>query len=121
MIVIRISKCALCPLTKRTTGRIYVIVRKGEVTRARILDRAFRLAGRHGVEGVTLSTLAADLGLSKSGLFAHFASKEELSVAVLRETTERFVTHVVRPALAAPRGAPRIRQIFENWIAWLND
>ncbi len=94
---------------------------KGAVTRQRILDRAFRLAGRYGVDGVTLGTLAAELGLSKSGLFAHFASKEELSVAVLRTTSERFTEQVIRPALKAPRGEPRVRQIFDNWVAWLDD
>jgi len=96
-------------------------VQKGATTRTRILDRAFRLAGRHGVEGVTLGTLAADLGLSKSGLFAHFSSKEELSVEVLRTTAERFTEMVIRPALSAPRGEPRIVRMFENWVAWLRD
>ncbi|HZO15291.1 MAG TPA: TetR/AcrR family transcriptional regulator [Polyangiaceae bacterium] len=94
-------------------------MKKGAVTRARILDRAFRLAGRHGVEGVSLGALASDLGLSKSGLFAHFASKEELSVEVLRTTTERFAERVIRPALSAPRGEPRIRKMFDYWLAWL--
>lgn len=96
-------------------------MRKGEATRERILDRAFRLAGRHGVRGVTLGLLATDLGLSKSGLFAHFASKDDLCVEVLRTTTERFTEAVVRPALRAPRGEPRIRRLFENWLAWLHD
>jgi AcrR family transcriptional regulator len=96
-------------------------VQKGEATRSRILERAFRLAGRHGLEGVTLGTLASDLGLSKSGLFAHFASKEELSIAVLRTTAERFTEQVVRPALRAPRGEPRIRAMFANWLDWLGD
>jgi AcrR family transcriptional regulator len=94
---------------------------KGATTRSRILDRAFRLAGRYGIEGVTLGTLAADLGLSKSGLFAHFSSKEELSVEVLRTTAERFAEQVIKPALRAPRGEPRVRQLFENWLAWLHD
>jgi AcrR family transcriptional regulator len=94
---------------------------KGAATRERILDRAFRLAGRHGIEGVTLGTLAAELGLSKSGLFAHFSSKEDLSIEVLRTTSDRFTAHVIRPALTAPRGEPRVRQMFENWIAWLHD
>lgn len=94
-------------------------MRKGEETRARILDKAFRLAGRHGIEGVTLGTLSSELGLSKSGLFAHFASKEELDLAILRTTTERFAERVVRPALTAPRGEPRVRRLFENWLAWL--
>ena len=96
-------------------------MRKGAATRARILDRAFRLAGRNGVEGVTLGALAAELGLSKSGLFAHFASKEQLSVEVLRTTTERFAEQVIRPALSAPRGEPRVRKMFEYWLAWLRD
>ena len=96
-------------------------MKKGAVTRARILDRAFRLAGQHGVEGVSLGTLASDLGLSKSGLFAHFASKEELSVEVLRTTTERFTERVIRPALSAPRGEPRLRRMFEYWLTWLRD
>ncbi len=94
-------------------------MKKGAATRARILDRAVQLAGLHGVQGVTLGTLAGELGLSKSGLFAHFASKEDLSVEVLRTMTERFAEQVVRPALAAPRGEPRIAKIFENWVAWL--
>jgi AcrR family transcriptional regulator len=94
---------------------------KGAATRAKILDRAFRLAGQHGLDGVTLSVLAADLGLSKSGLFAHFGSKEELGVEVLRTTTQRFAAQVIGPALRAPRGVPRVRRIFENWLAWLQD
>lgn len=94
---------------------------KGTLTRERILDHAFRLAGREGVEGVTLGTLAADLGLSKSGLFAHFASKEELSLEILRTTTERFADKVLRPAFKAPRGEPRVRKVFETWLMWLRD
>ena len=94
---------------------------KGADTRARILDHAFRLAGRDGLEGVSLGNLAADLGLSKSGLFAHFDSKEELAIEVLRLSAARFTEQVLRPALAAPRGEPRVRRIFENWIAWLRD
>jgi AcrR family transcriptional regulator len=94
---------------------------KGATTRARILDSAFRLAGRLGVEGVTLGTLASELGLSKSGLFAHFSSKEQLSLEVLRTITERFTDQVIRPALKVARGEPRVRQLFENWLVWLHD
>jgi AcrR family transcriptional regulator len=63
-------------------------------------------------------SLAEELGLSKSGLFAHFGSKESLQVEILRFAAERFVENVVRPALAQPRGEPRVRAIFERWIAW---
>jgi AcrR family transcriptional regulator len=91
---------------------------KGELTRQAILERATALASRHGLEGVSIGQLADDLGLSKSGLFAHFGSKEALQVEILRFAAERFVENVVRPALAQPRGEPRVRAIFERWIAW---
>jgi AcrR family transcriptional regulator len=91
---------------------------KGEITRQAILERATALASRHGLEGVSIGHLAEDLGLSKSGLFAHFGSKETLHVEILRFAADRFVQEVVRPALAQPRGEPRVRAIFERWIAW---
>jgi AcrR family transcriptional regulator len=94
---------------------------KGDDTRERILDRAFLLAGRDGLEGVTIGALADELKLSKSGLFAHFGSKEELQVGVLDVATSRFTERVLLPAFKAPRGLPRIERIFENWIAWMTD
>jgi AcrR family transcriptional regulator len=96
-------------------------VTKGNETRDRILDRALRLASRDGLEGLSIGTLAIDLGLSKSGLFAHFGSKEDLQVAVLREAAGRFENTVMRPAFTAPRGEPRIRRLFENWLGWIGD
>lgn len=94
---------------------------KGEATRERILDWAFRSASRRGLEGLSIGTLATELGLSKSGLFAHFGSKEELQVAVLASARERFVELVVRPALAARRGEARMRRWFEAWMRWTSD
>ncbi len=94
---------------------------KGAATRERILDQAFRVASRDGLHGLTLGTLSAELGLSKSGLFAHFGSKEELQLQVLQDGIERFREAVVRPALAAPRGEPRLRALFERWLAWTGD
>lgn len=91
---------------------------KGELTRQAILDRATALASRVGLEGVTIGRLAEELGLSKSGLFAHFGAKDALQVEILRFAADRFVQDVVRPALAAARGEPRVRAIFERWIAW---
>jgi AcrR family transcriptional regulator len=94
---------------------------KGEETRERIVERAFRLATRAGVEGLTLGALATDLGMSKSGLFAHFKSKEELQLDVLRAAVDRFQEAVIKPALRAPRGVPRLQALFRNWMAWLRD
>jgi AcrR family transcriptional regulator len=93
-------------------------MRKGAQTRQTILDHALDLASKIGVEGLTIGRLADDLGLSKSGLFAHFRAKEELQLEVLRTASERFVAQVVRPALTAPRGEPRLRALFERWLAW---
>ena len=92
--------------------------RKGELTRHAILEKASSLASRVGLEGVTIGRLADDLDLSKSGLFAHFQSKEALQEQVLLFASERFIEAVVRPALGAPRGEPRVRAFFERWLAW---
>jgi AcrR family transcriptional regulator len=106
----------------KTNGRaILAGVSKGEETRERILERAFRLASRDGLEGLSIGGLAAELGLSKSGLFAHFGSKEELQVEVLRAAAIRFEAQVMRPAFRAPRGEPRVRALFDNWLQWLQD
>lgn len=91
---------------------------KGEVTRQAILETATSLASRVGLEGLSIGTLAEALGLSKSGLFAHFKSKEALQVQVLEHAAERFVDAVVKPALKEPRGEPRLRALFERFIAW---
>jgi len=91
---------------------------KGERTRDAILGHALALATRIGVEGVTIGRLADDLKLSKSGLFAHFRSKEALQIEMLRMAGARMIESVVKPALAAPRGEPRLRALFERWLAW---
>jgi AcrR family transcriptional regulator len=91
---------------------------KGEQTREVILLHALKLATQVGFEGLTIGRLADDLKLSKSGLFAHFGSKENLQVKVLELASRRFVDEVVRPALGAPRGIRRVRALFERWLAW---
>ena len=93
---------------------------KGAETRERILDQAVRIASRDGLDGLTIGSLSSELGLSKSGLFAHFGSKDELQLQVLQAAVERFTESVIRPSLAAPRGEPRLRALFENWLAWSN-
>ena len=94
---------------------------KGLQTRERILDTAFRLAARDGLEGLSLAGLASELGMSKSGLFAHFLSKEELQLEMLRVASERFTEKVMRPSFRQPRGLPRLRALFENWRRWATD
>ena len=93
---------------------------KGEGTRQRILQRAVALAASEGLESLTIGTLAADLGLSKSGLFAHFKSKERLQLDVLEAAAIDFATRVFHPALAKPRGLQRLEAIFENWLQWIH-
>ncbi len=93
-------------------------VRKGEQTKDAILESALRLASRVGLDGLSIGTLADELGLSKSGLFAHFQSKEALLVQMLERAAERFKDAVVRPALAAPRGEPRVRALFDLFLRW---
>jgi AcrR family transcriptional regulator len=89
---------------------------KGDATRQAVIDQAVAIAGRLGVAGLTIGTLATATGLSKSGLYAHFRSKEALQLAVLGSAREHFVDEVIRPALAAPRGEPRVRELFERWL-----
>jgi AcrR family transcriptional regulator len=91
---------------------------KGELTRQTILDHAASVATKLGLEGLTIGHLADDLGLSKSGLFAHFQSKESLQLAVVDFAAERFVEAVIKPSFTADRGEPRVRALFENWLAW---
>jgi AcrR family transcriptional regulator len=91
---------------------------KGAETRRAILDHALGVATKEGLEGLTIGRLAQDLRLSKSGLFAHFRGKEELLLQVLETARTRFIEQVVKPGLAAPRGEPRLRALFESWLAW---
>ena len=91
---------------------------KGDTTRSRIVETALRSASVDGIQGITLGKVAADVGMSKSGLFAHFESKEALQVDVIAAAAEKFTQVVVVPALAAQRGEPRLRALFEHWLEW---
>jgi len=99
----------------------YSMGMKGELTRQAILERGMSLASRQGLEAVSIGQLAAELDLSKSGLFAHFRSKEALQVQILEHAAARFVEIVVKPAIASPRGAPRLRALYERWMRWPED
>lgn len=92
---------------------------KGADTKLAILDDAAELASTVGLSGLTIGSLAVKTELSKSGLFAHFRSKEALQLEVLRHARTRFIDNVLRPAVAAPRGEPRVRELFERSIAWM--
>jgi len=87
---------------------------KGEETKQAIVDQALELVSKVGLEKLTIGALAGATGMSKSGLFAHFRSKEQLQLQVLEEARRRFVDIVIAPALKQPRGEARIRAMFEN-------
>lgn len=91
---------------------------KGDETRDAILTQATSVASKVGLTGMSIGQLASHTGMSKSGLYAHFASKEALQIEILRHTRERFVDRVVRPALQSPRGLNRLRVLFESWLTW---
>ncbi len=91
---------------------------KGEDTRRAILDQAVGIAATVGLSGLTVGQLADELDMSKSGLFAHFRSKEALQLAVLEAAVGQFVDAVVRPGLSAPRGEQRLRAILDGWLEW---
>jgi len=91
---------------------------KGEQTRVAILDQALQIASRIGLEGLTIGTLADATGMSKSGLFAHFGSREDLQLAVLEHAAQRYGELVFVPVLKIERGLPRLRALFERWLDW---
>ncbi len=89
---------------------------KGQQTKAAIVDAALGLATQIGLEGLSIGALAEVMQMSKSGVFAHFGSREELQISVVREYHTRFEDEVFYPAMAAPRGLPRLRALFDNWM-----
>ncbi len=91
---------------------------KGEQTRIAILEAALAQASEAGFESLTIGSLAERAGMSKSGLFAHFGSREELQVAAIGMAAGRFAEAVFVPALHHPRGLPRLRALFDNWLEW---
>jgi AcrR family transcriptional regulator len=91
-------------------------VSKGAETRTAILHVGVQTAYKVGLGGLTIGELARSTGLSKSGLFAHFQSKESLQLEVIGQAREEFTASVVRPAISGPRGEVRVRALFENWL-----
>lgn len=96
-------------------------MRKGTATKETITQHAMAVASRMGLDNVTIGCLAKSVGMSKSGLFAHFTSKEALQLHVLETAKERFIQKAILPTIKAPRGLPRIRTLFKKWLEWDHD
>jgi AcrR family transcriptional regulator len=97
---------------------VSTVTEKGIATRELILTRAYELARETGLEGLSIGTVAVAAGMSKSGVFAHFGSREQLQMALLESVGARFVEFVRTPALREPRGLPRLRKLAERWCEW---
>jgi AcrR family transcriptional regulator len=87
-------------------------------TRQRILDKGLAMASRSGLEAVTLGVLATNVGMSKSGLFAHFHSKEAVQLGLLEHSDRFAIPVVIEPAMKAPEGLPRLKALVKNWFGW---
>ncbi len=102
--------------TVRAAAREGRALQKGQQTKAVIVEAALGLATHIGLEGLSIGALADVTGMSKSGVFAHFGSREELQISVIREYHVRFEQEVFYPAMNAPRGVARLRAMFGNWM-----
>ena len=94
---------------------------KGQQTKTAILDEAVGIASQIGFNALSIGQLADSTGMSKSGLFAHFKSKETLQLETLQRAQDRFNDLVIRPALSAPRGIKRVQTLFDRWLDWETD
>ena len=104
---------SVTPASAQTRSRALL---KGQQTKAAIVDAALRMAAQVGLEGLSIGSLAEAMGMSKSGVFAHFGSRDELQISVVREYYARFEAQVFQPAMMQPRGLPRVRALFEHWM-----
>lgn len=93
-------------------------MKKGEETKMVILNAGLDMASQYGLEGVSIGSLAKLINMSKSGLFAHFQSKENLQIEILKYAGRLFAEGVIVPALKIKAGIPRIKALVNNWIAW---
>jgi AcrR family transcriptional regulator len=104
------------PRSHRGVSRGERALQKGQQTKQLIIDAALGLAEQIGLEGLSIGALAEVTRMSKSGVFAHFGSREELQISVIREYYRRFADEVFYPAMDLPRGLPRVRALFANWM-----
>jgi len=119
--VLFICLCYISPVPKNLSVSPKKVVTRhqprGLRTREAILARAVDIASVEGLEGLTVGSLAEQLGMSKSGLFAHFGSKEELQLATVEKARQMFIAEVTRPAIAGRKGMPRLWRIIDLWLA----
>ena len=100
----------------RDLQRDVIEPKKGAQTKNSIIEAALAIASKSGLEGLTIGNIAEAVKMSKSGVFAHFGSREELQVAVVREYYQRFQDLIFSPALLKPKGLPRLNQMIQSWI-----
>jgi AcrR family transcriptional regulator len=105
------------PTDGPTDGR----VRRGDRTRRVVLGKAIDVASVEGLEGLSIGRLATELSMSKSGLIAHFGTKEQLQLATIRAARAVFVTTVIEPALETPRGLARVQALLDAWLDYSSD
>jgi AcrR family transcriptional regulator len=98
-----------------------VTTNKGAATREAVVERALAIARTEGFEGLTIGGIATAVGMSKSGVFAHFGSREDLQLAVLDAAAQNFTEYVFMAAIREKRGLPRLRAIMRNWVSWLRN
>ena len=118
MAVVNLTSKALAAVVEQTSAGALLprSQQKGQQTKAAIVDAALGLATQIGLEGLSIGALAEVMRMSKSGVFAHFGSREELQISVVREYHARFEEEVFFPALQMERGLPRLRALFQNWM-----
>jgi len=109
------STASLAPPRRSSTGSRGTL-QKGQQTRAAIIEAALGLASQIGLEGLSIGALAEVMQMSKSGVFAHFGSREELQISVVREYHAKFEEEIFVPAIREARGLPRLRAMFERWV-----
>jgi AcrR family transcriptional regulator len=115
--VIVLTQTSKTDLTSVTAAQSVLPARsKGALTKAVIVDQALKIASHQGLEGLTVGLLAEALAMSKSGVFAHFGSREELQLAVVREYYRRFEAQVFQPALQEPKGLARLQKMINLWM-----
>ena len=115
--MIVLTQASMTDLAGMTTAQPVVPARsKGALTKAVIVDQALKIASHQGLEGLTVGLLAEALAMSKSGVFAHFGSREELQLAVVREYYRRFEAQVFQPALQEPKGLARLQKMINLWM-----
>lgn len=114
--VLPVTTAGTAPMAAAAPERQHKSQQKGRQTKAAIVDAALGLATQIGLEGLSIGALAEVMHMSKSGVFAHFGSREELQISVIREYHARFEEEVFFPALQQARGLPRLRALFHNWM-----